>query len=219
MGRPLTLDDNLRTYLLACQPPEHEELRTLRALTATMPKARLQIAPEQGHLLAFLVRLTGARLLLELGTFTGYSALSMALALPADGRIMTCDINNEWAAIGRPFWERAVVGDKIEQRLTPATELLTDLKKTQAGSFDLIFIDADKSQYDDYYEAALVLVRAGGLIVLDNTLLRGRVTMPEDHESWTLAIRALNEKIADDIRVDHVMLAIGDGMTLARRRP
>jgi predicted O-methyltransferase YrrM len=218
MGRPLTLDDSLHSYLLACQPPEHEELRNLRALTAAMPNARLQVAPEQGHLLAFVVRLTGARLLLELGTFTGYSALSMAFALPADGRLITCDINDEWAAIGRPFWERAGVDGKIEQRLMPALELLADLKRTQAGCFDLIFIDADKSQYDDYYEAALVLVRTGGLVVLDNTLLRGRVAMPDDREAWTLAIRTLNEKIAGDGRVDHVVLAVGDGMTMVRRR-
>jgi predicted O-methyltransferase YrrM len=218
MGRPVTLDEQLRAYLLTSQPSEHEEQRKLREFTSTMPKARLQIAPEQGHLLTFLLRLTGASELLELGTFTGYSALTMALALPADGHLLTCDNNVEWAVIGRPYWERAGVSDKIDLRVGPAIETLNAIKQTQAGCFDFIFIDANKDQYDDYYEASLMLVRPGGLIVLDNMLLRGRVVVVGDRDPWTIAIRNLNEKIAGDRRVDYVLLAIGDGMTFARRR-
>lgn len=218
MGRSLTLNEQLHAYLLASQPPEHDELRKLREFTGTMEKARLQIAPEQGHLLVFLVRLTCARRILELGTFTGYSALAMALAMPADGLLLTCDINQEWAAIGRPYWQRAGVSHKIKSCAGPAAETLAELKRTQAGSFDFIFVDANKDQYDDYYEAALVLVRGGGLIALDNMLLGGRVAKPDDREAWTCAIRNLNGKISGDNRVDHVVLAVGDGMTLARRR-
>ena len=217
MGRPLTINEQQHAYMLACQTPEHGELRRLREVTATMPKARLQIAPEQGHLLAFLVRLIGARRLLELGTFTGYSALAMALALPADGYLLTCDINDEWAAVGRAHWESAGVAGKIEQRLGPAIETLADLKRKQAADFDLVFIDADKGNYDAYFEAALMLVRPGGLIVLDNMLFRGLVADPHDDDARALPVRALNEKIKADPRVQHVLLAVGDGMTLARR--
>ena len=218
MGRPVTLDEQLRSYLLACQPPEHAEQRKLRDITAAMPKARLQIAPEQGHLLGFLLRLIGAREVLELGTFTGYSALTMALALPADGRLVTCDNNVDWASIGRRHWENAGVAGKIELRLGPATDTMNELKRTHARRFDFIFVDANKDQYDDYYEASLLLVRVGGLIVLDNMLLRGRVIVADDNDPATVAIRRLNEKIAGDRRVEHVMLAVGDGMTLVRLR-
>lgn len=219
MGRSLTINEQQHTYLLACQPPEHKELRRLREVTATMPQARLQIAPEQGHLLAFLIRLSGARRLLEVGTFTSYSALAMALALPGDGHLLTCDVNEEWAAIARAHWERAGVAGKIEQRLGPAVETLAELNKRRAGSFDFIFIDADKRNYDTYYEAALVLLRPGGLVVLDNVLFRGLVANPQDDDARALPLRALNEKIKADARVEHVLLAVGDGMTLAWRRP
>lgn len=217
MGRSLSINEQQHAYLLACQPPEHKELRRLREVTAALPNARLQIAPEQGHLLAFLVRLIGARRLLELGTFTGYSALAMALALPADGRLLTCDTNAEWAAIGRAHWKSAGVAGKIEQQLGPAIETLAELKQNHVDGFDLVFIDADKGNYDAYYEAALALVRTGGLIVLDNMLFRGLVANPEDDDARALPVRALNEKINADARVEHVLLAIGDGMTLARR--
>ena len=218
MGLSLTIDERQRAYMLACQPPEHEELRRLREVTATMAKARLQIAPEQGHLLAFLVRLIGARRVLELGTFTGYSALAMALTLPPGGHLVTCDVDAEWAAIGRAHWDRAGVGGKIEQCLGPAIETLAELCKTQPGTFDLIFIDADKGNYGSYYEAALVLVRLGGLIALDNMLFRGLVADPQDNDARALPVRALNEKIKADARVEHVLLPVGDGMTIARRR-
>jgi O-methyltransferase len=218
VGRPVVLDAQLYAYVLASQPREHEELQKLRAFTATMPAARLQIAPEQGHLLTFLLRLVGAREVLELGTFTGYSALSMALALPAAGRVITCDNNAEWAEVGRCYWQRAGVADKINVRIGPALETLRALACTGLGRFDFIFIDANKDQYDDYYEASLKLVRPGGLIVLDNMLLRGLV-VTEDRQPFAIAICRLNEKIAADPRVDHVLLPVGDGMTLVRRRP
>jgi len=214
------LDDNaLYAYLQAQQPPEHPELEKLREVTRTMPRGRMQIAPEQGHFLAVLARLTGARRTLEIGTFTGYSALAMALALPADGRIVACDVSEEWVGIGRPFWQRAGVADKIEVRIGPAIDTIRQLERDgAAGSFDLSFIDADKENMDDYYEVSLRLVRPGGLIVLDNMLQGGRVIDPDDHDLRTNVVRDLNSKIAADERVDRVLVPIGDGMTLARRR-
>lgn len=217
MGRSLLAADQLYSYLLANQPPEHDELRKLRDYTATLPNARFQIAPEEAPFLAFLIRLTAAREVLEIGTFTGYSALAMALALPGHGHLLTCEINKEWPAIGRPYWERANVHQKIEVRVGPALTTLAELKNENAGHFDFIFIDANKEDYDNYYEAALSLIRPGGLIALDNTLFGGRVAVPENLEQTTISIRALNAKVARDTRVDRVVLSIGDGMTLVRR--
>ncbi len=217
MGYAIALDARLHAYLVSSEPPEHEELRKLRERTATMPNARLQIAPEQGHFLAFLVRLMGARRVLEIGTFTGYSALAMALALPADGCLVTCDVNEEWVDIGRPYWARAQVADKIDVRIGAALESLTSLAAGDSA-FDLVFIDASKDEYDAYYEKALMLVRQGGLIVLDNMLQNGRVADPADSGPRTVPIRALNDKISRDERVDRVVLPVGDGMTLARPR-
>jgi O-methyltransferase len=214
----IALDQRLHAYLLANEPPEHEELRKLRERTATMQVARMQIAPEQGHFLGFLARLIGARRTLELGTFTGYSALAMALALPEKGRVVTCDINVEWVNIGRPYWGRAGVADKIEVMIGQALDTLKRLESEEAGQFDLAFIDADKAQYDSYYESALRLVRPGGLIVLDNMLQRGRVADPNESDVDAGAVRKLNAKIAGDERVDRVLLPFGDGMTLARCR-
>jgi caffeoyl-CoA O-methyltransferase len=217
MGRSLLAADQLYSYLLASQPPEHEELRKLREFTATLPGARLQIAPEQAPFLAFLVRLIGARHVLEIGTFTGYSTLAMALALARPGRLLTAEINGEWPAIGRPYWERANVSDKIEVCLGPARDTLEILKVKSARQFDFVFIDANKEDYDNYYEAALSLIRPGGLIALDNILFSGRVAAPENSEQNTISIRKLNAKIAADSRVDRVVIAVGDGMTLVRR--
>jgi O-methyltransferase len=214
----IALDDRLHAYLLANEPPEHEELRKLRERTGTMPVARMQIAPEQGHFLGFLARLIGARRTLELGTFTGYSALAMALALPEGGSIVTCDINVEWVNIARPYWDRAGVADKIEVIVGQAGNTLDQMEGEQAQHFDLAFIDADKEQYDSYYESALRLVRPGGLIVLDNMLQHGRVADANESRSGPVAVRKLNAKIAGDERVDRVLLPLGDGMTLARRR-
>src|SRR5262245_37842315 len=213
------LDDNaLYAYLQAKEPPEHPELAKLRELTRTMPRGRMQIAPEQGHFLALLARLIGARRTLEIGTFTGYSALAVALALPPDGRIIAFDISEEWVSIGRPFWQRAGVADKIDVRIGPAIETLQRLERERAASFDLVFIDADKENMDGYYEAALRLVRPGGLIILDNMFQGGRVTDAGNNDFRTNVVRDLNSKIAADERVDRVLVPIGDGMTLARRR-
>jgi predicted O-methyltransferase YrrM len=213
------LDARLNDYVLANEPPEHEQLRMLRERTSLLPNRVLQITPEQGHLLAFLVRLTATARTLEIGTFTGYSALVMALALPPEGRVVACDISKEWTDIGRPYWERAGVSGKIELRIGPALDTLRTLEQEGAAdSFDLAFIDADKTGYDDYFESALRLVRRGGVIVLDNMLWDGRVADPNDTEPNTCALRKLNMKIAGDPRVDHVLLALASGMTLVQRR-
>jgi predicted O-methyltransferase YrrM len=211
------VDDRLHAYLLAHQPPEHEQLKALRACTATLTEARMQITPEQGHFLGLLVRLILGRRVLEIGTFTGYSALAMALTLPADGRLTTCDISEEWTRMARTYWQRAGVADKINLRIAPALATLAQLER-EGGLWDLVFIDADKTGYDAYYEAALRLVRPGGLIVLDNMLRRGRVADPRDDEADTAALRYMNIKIAADERVDRVLLPVASGMTLARRR-
>ncbi|MGH6814564.1 MAG: O-methyltransferase [Hyphomicrobiaceae bacterium] len=218
MTKFTTVDDRLYAYMLAHEPPEHEQLRASRGYTEQMRNGRLQITPEQGHLLALLVRLIGARRVLEIGTFTGYSALAMALALPADGRLVTCDTSEEWTNIARTYWQRAGVADKIDLRIAPALTTLARLEREGAlDGFDLAFIDADKTGYNAYYEAALRLVRPGGLILLDNMLRRGRVADPCDGEADTVALRNMNTKIAADDRVDRVLLPIASGMTLARR--
>lgn len=215
----IAMNEQLHDYLLTSEPPEHEELRELRKRTQTMPDARMQIAVEQGHFLAFLARLIGARRTLELGTFTGYSALAVALALPPNGRVVTCDVKEEWANIGRPHWERAGVAEKIEVVIGPACATLERLESETIDAFDLAFIDADKVEYDRYYESALRLIRPGGLIVLDNMFRLGRVADPYETDPDPVAVRKLNAKIADDERVDRVVLPVADGMTLVRRRP
>lgn len=194
-------------------------MSALRAETATMSNAFMQIGPDQAHLLAFVVKLIDARRILEIGTFTGYSALAMALALPRDGRLITCDTKRAWAEVGRKYWERAGVAERIDLRIGPAMETVEALERGGANdSFDITFIDANKDDYDRYYEAALRLGRAGGLIILDNTLFRGRVVDLQDCSPEAIALRALNVKIAQDERVDRVILPIGDGMTFVRRR-
>jgi len=210
-------DESLYAYLQSQEPPEHPELAKLREVTQTLPRGRMQIAPEQGHFLSLLARLIGARRTLEIGTFTGYSALAMALALPADGRIVACDISEDWVSVGRPFWQRAGVAEKIEVRIGPAIETLQRLERDGAD-FDLAFIDADKENMDGYYESALRLVRRGGLIILDNMFQGGRVIDADNDDFRTSVVRDLNSKIAADERVDRVLVPIGDGMTLARRR-
>jgi predicted O-methyltransferase YrrM len=213
------LDAKLRAYLLDIEPPEHEELRRLRQATEQMPLARFQIAPEQGYLLAFLVQLIDARRTLEIGTFTGYSALAMALALPSDGYLVACEIDEQWIEIGRPFWQRAGVTAKIEVKTGPALATLRSLEQGGAtASFDLVFIDANKEDYGSYYESALRLLRPGGVVVLDNMFFRGNVGDPNNTDPAVASIRGLNVKIAADERVDRVVLPVGDGMTLARRR-
>jgi len=198
---------------------ETEAQLRLRLETMALPDARMLLAPEVGALLALLVRLIGARRVLEVGTFTGYSALAMALALPADGRILACDVSEEWTAIARRHWKAAGVADRIELRLAPAAETLSALVRDgRAGTFDLAFVDADKASYPDYYEACLGLLRAGGVLVFDNTLWGGAVADESVTDADTVAIRTLNRRIRADARVDACLLAMGDGATVVRKR-
>jgi O-methyltransferase len=192
----------------------------LRAETAGLPQAGMQVGPDQGKLLALLVHLIGARRALEIGTFTGYSALAVAAALPADGKLIACDISAEWTRIARRYWDEAGVSGRIELRLGPARDTLAALiRDGAAGSFDFAFIDADKTGYDAYYEACLTLLRPGGLIALDNMLWNGAVADPRVQDPDTSALRALNVKIRDDARVESCLLTVGDGVMLARKRP
>lgn len=218
-NRTITVDDRLYDYLIGVSLREPQVLARLRAETMTLPQAGMQISPEQGQFLALLVRLMAARLILEVGTFTGYSALAMALALPADGRLVACDVSEEWTTTARRYWKEAGVEARIELRLAPALQTMQSLLDAgAAGSFDLVFIDADKGGYLAYYEAGLELLRPGGLIAVDNTLWNGRVADAAAEDDDTRAIRAFNAALRDDARIDLSLVPIGDGLTLARRR-
>ena len=218
-ARTLAMTDALYDYLLAHSLREPGVLARLRETTQAMPQASMQISPEQGQFMALLVRLMGARRCLEVGTFTGYSSTAVALALPADGRVLCLDVSEEFTRHAREAWREAGVEDKIELRLAPARETLAKLiDDGEAGRFDFAFIDADKANYPHYYEAALELLRPGGLIAVDNTLWSGRVADPADTSEDTGAIRAFNDRVHDDARVDVSLVPIGDGLTLARKR-
>ena len=218
-GRTLSLDDALYNYLLDVSLRETPLLKRLRDETQALPLARWQVAPEQGQFLALLVKLIGATRLLEIGTFTGYSALSMASALPADGHLLCCDLPGDYNDIARRYWHEAQLQDRIELRLAPALETLGQLEREGRGeSFDLIFIDADKANYPVYLEHALALVRTGGVILFDNTLWSGRVLEQSPDSPDTRAIQALNRQLKTDQRVDLTLLPIGDGLTLCRKR-
>jgi caffeoyl-CoA O-methyltransferase len=218
-NRTLSLDNALYAYLLDASLREHPVLARLRAETARHPHVNMQIAPEQGQFMALLVRLMGARRCLEIGVFTGYSSLAVALALPAEGRIMACDVSEEYTAVARRYWAEAGVAERIELRLAPALETLDALLEAgAAGSYDFAFIDADKEAYAGYYERVLQLLRPGGLVAVDNTLWDGAVADPDDQSADTLAIRAFNESLHRDDRVDLSLVPIGDGLTLARKR-
>lgn len=213
------LPETLRAYLLANSVRETDLLRELRETTATLPMGRMQISPEQGQFMALLVQMLGARRCLEVGVFTGYSSLSVALALPADGSVVACDVSEEWTKVARGFWARAGVAGKIDLRLAPAVETLDRLlAEGQAESFDFAFIDADKANYLAYYDRCLQLLRRGGLIAVDNTLWSGRVADPEVTDADTQAIRELNAFLHRDERVSLSMLPVGDGLTLALKR-
>jgi predicted O-methyltransferase YrrM len=213
------LSQKLHEYLLDVSVVETDVMRRLRQATAALPNAQMQIGAEQGALLALLVELVGARRCLEVGTFTGYSALVVAMAIPEDGELIACDVSEEWTSVGRPFWEEAGVASKIDLRLAPALETLDSLiTDGQGGSFDFVFIDADKAGYIDYFERSLTLVRTGGLIAVDNTLWDGKVVDPDVSDVDTNAIRAFNEKVGRDERVTVSLVPIGDGLTLARKR-
>jgi caffeoyl-CoA O-methyltransferase len=213
------LSEELNAYLERVGVREPDVLRRLREETARMPESQMQIAVEEGALLALLVQLLGARRVLEVGTFTGYSSTAMALALPPGGRIVCCDVSKEYTDVARRTWEEAGVADRVELHLGPAIETIDALLEGgSAGTFDLAFIDADKDNYAAYYERCLRLIRPGGLIAIDNVLWSGRVADPGNQEASTLAIRALNATIATDQRVDITMVPIADGLTLARVR-
>ena len=212
----LNYTTNLREYLWEKGMEEHPALTELRLETAKLPQSMMQICPEQGALIANLIRLMSAKKTLEIGTFTGYSALAVALALPEDGQIIACDISEEWTAVGKKKWEQAGVAHKINLRLAPAVDTLDALlAEGQEGSFDFAFIDADKTNYPAYYEKCLKLVRKGGVIAIDNVLWGGSVIDSERNDEDTKAIRKLNEFIANDKRVSLSMVPIGDGLTLA----
>lgn len=214
-NRTITLTDDLVDYVQQLGVREHPALGRLRAETAKLPEHNMQIAPEQGAFMALLVKLTGARRILEIGTFTGYSSTVMALALPEDGRITCLDVSREWTDVARRAWADAGVEDRVDLHIGPAVESLSRLDD---DSVDLAFIDADKTSYAAYYEGCLRVVRPGGVILIDNVLQHGRVVDPGADDENVRAIRALNERIATDERVDHVLLPLADGLTLARVR-
>jgi caffeoyl-CoA O-methyltransferase len=215
----ITMTEALHGYLLKTTLRELPILQRLREETAKLPSGQMQISPEQGQLMALLVELLGARRTLEVGTFTGYSSTVVALALPADGKLVACDMSREWTDIARRYWREAGVESKIELRLGPALATLDQLiAQGQAGSFDFAFIDADKTAYDDYYERSLTLLRPGGLVAIDNALWSGAVADASDQRENTRAIRALNAKIGGDVRVSASLIPIGDGLYLARKR-
>ena len=217
-AQTLTLDEPLRQYLLDVSLREHPEQAALRAATRSHPQASMQISPEQGQLMQLLVRLAGARRTVEVGVFTGYSALCVALALPADGKVLACDVSEVFTAMARPYWQRAGVADRIELVLGPALATLdARLAAGEAGTYDFAFIDADKTNYDGYYERCLQLLRPGGLIAFDNVLWSGRVAAPAQDPD-TAALQRLNSKLHGDPRVELSMVPIGDGLTLALKR-
>ncbi|RJQ48397.1 MAG: SAM-dependent methyltransferase [Gammaproteobacteria bacterium] len=232
-NKTINMTEGLYEYLLSVSLREPPLLKHLRAETARHPMANMQIAPEQGQFMALLVQLLRAKKALEIGVFTGYSALCVALALPADGKLIACDVSEEWTKVARRYWQEAGVADKIELRLAPALQTLNQLLRDgQAATFDFVFIDADKTGYDDYYEHSLQLLRPGGLIVLDNMLRDGRVVdalhcdvqgstnvargrMPGATDEATLAIHKLNQKLHHDSRIALSLLPLADGLTLA----
>jgi caffeoyl-CoA O-methyltransferase len=217
--RTTPLTDILYAYLLEASVRESDILRRLRDETGRLEKAHMQITPEQGQLLGLLVELIGARRILEVGTFTGYSALVMSLSMPSDGSLLACDIDEEWTAVARRYWDEAGVGSRIELRLAPAASTLASLVADGAsGTFDMVFLDADKRGLDGYYERALQLVRPGGLIAVDNTLWHGKVADPAEMDDATEAIRHFNRKVREDERVTQALVPIGDGLTLIRKR-
>ena len=218
-NRMTPLDDALYDYLSSVSLREPGVLRRLREETAKMPQHNIQIGPEQGQFMALLIELTGACKCLEVGTFTGYSALAVALALPDDGRLIACDISEEFTARAKPFWEEAGVAGKIELRIGPALDTLDALiEGGESGTFDFAFIDADKVNYLGYFQRALDLARPGGLICVDNVLWNGAVADPSRNDEDTEAIRAFNAALTNDPRISLSMLPMGDGLTLARKR-
>jgi predicted O-methyltransferase YrrM len=218
-NKTMGISEDLASYVVEVGAREPEVLARLREETAAIPQHGMQIAPEEGAFLAMLVELTRSRRCLEIGTFTGYSSTAVALRLPEDGRMVCCDVSEEWTSVARKYWAEAGVADKIDLRIGPASETLDGLLTAgDEGSYDFAFVDADKSGYDGYYERLLRLVRTGGLIAFDNTLRDGEVLHPDVEDEDTRAIQALNRKLADDDRISVCLLPIADGVTLARCR-
>lgn len=212
------VDESLYRYILSNSGQESDILAQLRQETAQMSQAQMQISPDQGQFMALLVRLMQAKKALEVGVFTGYSSLSVAMALPPDGKLIACDVSEEYTAIARRYWAMANVTDKIDLHIAPAIDTLDHLLKDQAETFDFAFIDADKGNYANYYDRIIQLVRSGGLIAIDNVLWAGRVADETDHDKITHTIREFNRKVAQDDRVFVSMLPIADGLTLALKR-
>jgi O-methyltransferase len=209
----------VENYVSAVITRETDLQRRLREETSTMPGAGMQIGADQGALLALLVRLIGAKRALEIGTYTGYSALAVAMALPSNGKLVCCDINDEWTQVARRYWREAGLANRVELRLAPAADTLRQLLRDPGpGTFDFAFIDADKEGYDGYYEGCVELLREGGLMAFDNTLWSGRVADPSEKDKDTVALRKLNAKVRDDPRVDACLLTVGDGVLLARKK-
>ena len=217
-GRFSLLPDKVARYIQEHSVREPEILRELRAATASVPHSGMQIGADQGQFMALLVKLMGAKRCLEIGTYTGYSALAVALALPKDGSIVCCDVSEEWTAVGKPFWKKAGVEKKIDLRIGPALRTLDELLKRQKQSFDFVFIDADKQNYINYYERCLELLRRGGLIAVDNVLWSGDVANEKTRDQLALALRKFNDHVYKDERVELALLSIGDGVTLALKK-
>lgn len=217
-ARSAFLDKRVQEYIVEATVDEHPVLARLRAETATMPNAGMQIGADQGRFMQFLAQTIGARRYVEVGVFTGYSSLALALALPAGGKILACDISESYTAVARRYWREAGVEEKIDLRLGPALQTLDEALRSQAESYDLAFIDADKESVDAYYERCLGLLRTGGIIMVDNVLWDGRVADPSENDADTAALRAINLKASRDSRVDAVLLSVGDGLLLARKR-
>lgn len=218
-NRTLNLNETLYQYLLDHSVRESTLMRRLREVTAQQEMSRMQIAPEQGQFMALLVELMGAERIIEVGTFTGYSALCMAQAMPENGELVCCDVSKEWTDIGRRFWREAGVEERIRLHLAPALDTLDSLiEHGRTGNFDMAFIDADKTNYLNYYERCRTLLRRGGLLLFDNTLWDGAVADPDVQDADTRALRELNDTLRTDERVSISLVPIGDGLTLARKR-
>ncbi|MBV8847723.1 MAG: class I SAM-dependent methyltransferase [Bryobacterales bacterium] len=219
MAGDLSIPDAIIDYVRAVSPPEHPVLRRLHEETSRHPRGTMQISPEHGQFMAFLVQLIRAERTIEIGVFTGYSAMAVALALPEAGRVVACDISEEYTSVARRYWKDAGVEKKIDLRLKPALETLQAMIASgERGRYDFAFIDADKPNYWNYYECCLELLRRGGVIMVDNTLWSGRVADPSDQTEDTVALRGFNERLRDDSRVTVSMLTLDDGVTLALKR-
>ena len=216
-NKTLCITEKLYEYLLSVSLREPDVLRELREETALDESANMQISPEQGQFMGLMVKLLGARRTLDIGVYTGYSSLCIGLALPEEGRVIACDVNREWTAMAKRYWRKAGVEDKIELHLGPAQQTLERFLEKEGDSFDFAFIDADKINYDIYYEYCLQLIRPGGLIAIDNVLWKGTVADAGVHDEDTEAIRTLNQKIHTDPRVEISLVPIADGLTLVRK--